>query len=463
MRSLTATDEFCDRRRSDEAAMLVHLPSTTPRPAAVDLLPDRRRLALRLALVAAVIGALALAVSSLPGLGEVRERLADASLGWLGVALVLQSASCLAFVAAFRGVFSRRLPWRLSYSVGMAAQGTNVLLPSGGAGGLALAAWALRRTGMPADRLARRTVAFYVLTSSVNFLTAAIAGSLLAVGILSGGDSLLLSAGPAGAALVVIAVVLALPRLLARLHPQQRSGRTGHALAAVDSALSGGIADARLLVRSGNPQIILGAIGFMALDVAALGAAFWAIGGLPPAGILLLAYVLGQLGGLIPLPGGVGGADGGLIAAFVLYGTPLGTAAAAVLAYRAFQLGLPALLGALAIVRLPAVLERAAGVTAPCVPPPPAPTRQRAAVGVPPTIAAWARGQAAAGCGLRWARIEAAQTPPIAPKTCACQEMWSCGSSPCSRTMPQTPTTSAPTARSTSRLLRIPRETRYVA
>ena len=65
--------------------------------------------------------------------------------------------------------------------------------------------------------------------------------------------------------------------------------------------------------------------------------------------MLLLAYVVGQLGDLIPLPGGVGGADGGLIAALVLYGTPLSSAAAAVLAYRAFQLGLPALLGGLAV------------------------------------------------------------------------------------------------------------------
>jgi uncharacterized membrane protein YbhN (UPF0104 family) len=368
-------------------SMSMHAPSTTPAPAAADLLADRRRLALRLALVAAVIGALGLAISSLPGLGEVRERLADASPGWLGLALALQAASCLAFVAVFRGVFCRRLPWRLSYAVGMAAQGTNVLLPSGGAGGLALAAWALRRTGMPADRLARRTVAFYVLTSSVNFFTAAIAGSLLALGILSGSDSLWLTAGPAGAAMLVIVTVLALPRLLARLRPQERGGRAGRVLVAVQSALSGGIADARLLVRTGNPQILAGAVGFMLLDVAALGAAFWAIGGLPPAGILLLAYVLGQLGGLIPLPGGVGGADGGLIAAFALYGTPLGTAAAAVLAYRAFQLGLPALFGALAIVRLPAVLQRAPDVGGLCSPLP-APARVPVRGGMGTAIAA---------------------------------------------------------------------------
>ena len=132
---------------------------------------------------------------------------------------------------------------------------------------------------------------------------------------------------------------------------------------------AGGVHDARLLVRSGNPQIIGGAIGFMAFDVAALAAAFAAIGVVPPIGVLLLAYVVGQLGNLIPLPGGVGGADGGLIAALVLYGTPLAGAAAAVLAYRAFQLGLPALLGGLAVLRLPGVVERAPDTGALCSPP----------------------------------------------------------------------------------------------
>ncbi len=339
-------------------------------PAAVALLPDRRRLALRVALAAGVLAAAALAVTSLPGLGDVRARLAEASLGWLVLALVLEIASVLACVVVFRGVFCRRLPWRLSYDVALAAQGTNVLLPSGGAGGLAVAAWALRRTGMPAERIGRRTVAFYLLTSVVNFATAAVAGALLAVGILAGGGSLAFTAGPALAAALVIAFVLALPRLLGNgAGARERTGRIGRALTWMRGALSGGVHDARLLVRSGNPQIIGGAIGYMAFDVAALAAAFAAIGEVPPIGVLLLAYVVGQLGNLIPLPGGVGGADGGLIAALVLYGTPLAGAAAAVLAYRAFQLGLPALLGGLAVLRLPSVVERAPDTGQLCSPP----------------------------------------------------------------------------------------------
>jgi uncharacterized membrane protein YbhN (UPF0104 family) len=334
--------------------------ATTSEPAAIaPLLPDRRRLGLRLALVAAVIGGLVLAVSSLPGLDEVRDRLASASPEWIALGLALQIGSVLSFILVFRGVYSRRLPWKTSLTVGLAAQGTNAVLPAGGASGLALGALALRRTGLPAEQLARRTVSLYVLTSSVNFLTSVIAGTLLATGILAGGPSLSMTAGPALASALFITGVLCLPRLLRATAARPREGRLGRVFGAGATALGGGITDARAIVRSGNVGAIAGALGYMVFDLAALTAAFAAIGEMPPIGVLALAYVLGQLGGLIPLPGGVGGADGGLIAALVLFGAPLAPAAAAVLAYRVFQLGLPALLGAVAMIRLPAVLERA--------------------------------------------------------------------------------------------------------
>lgn len=333
--------------------------ATSHEPAAVDLLPDRRRLGLRLAVVALVVGGLVIAVSSLPGLGDVRDRLSGASLGWLAAALGLQVASCLAFVVVFRGVYSHKMPWRVSYDVAMAAQGTNALLPAGGASGLALGGWALAKMGMPTAHVTRRTVSLYVLTSAVNFLTAVVAGGLLAFGILSGGGSVLLTAGPAALAAISIVAALALPRVLPTGGADESSSRLRRLTVSASVALSGGIDDSRAIVRSRNRLAIGGAVGYMLFDLAAISAAFAAIGDVPPIGVLMLAYVVGQLGGLIPLPGGVGGADGGLIAAFVLYGTPLGAAAAAVLAYRAFQLGLPALLGAIAVIRLPGVLRRA--------------------------------------------------------------------------------------------------------
>lgn len=113
-----------------------------------------------------------------------------------------------------------------------------------------------------------------------------------------------------------------------------------------------------MLVRTREPMVIPGAVGYLAFDVAALAAAFAAFGGGPPFAAFVFAYVVGQLGGLIPVPGGIGGTDGGLVAALPLYGSPLSQATAAVLAYSAFQLGIPAILGSIAFVQLRGTLAR---------------------------------------------------------------------------------------------------------
>jgi uncharacterized membrane protein YbhN (UPF0104 family) len=277
----------------------------------------------------------------------------------------------------------------------MAVQGTNVLLPAGGASGLAVGAWALDRMGEPRDRIAHRSVALFLITSSVNFVAAVLAGAGLALGLLPGDASLALTAGPAALAAVSIAMVLTLPRWLDRVEP--REGRIAGALATAAAALAAGVRESRTLVASGSVAIIGGAIGWMALDLAALSAAFAAVGSMPPLGILLLAYVVGQLGGLIPVPGGIGGADTGVIGAMVLYGTPLPDATAAVLAYRAFQLGVPALLGSIALLRLPGVVARAADgprvapARAPAATPTPLPARPATPLAFPARPAAAAQ------------------------------------------------------------------------
>jgi len=294
------------------------------------------------------------AVVTLPGLGDVRDRLAGANV-WLIVAVAaVEIGSCLAFVAAFRGTFSRRLSWRFSYEVGMSEQAANVLLPTGGAGGLALGAWALRRIGMPAERIGRRTVAFFLVTSSINFFAVIIAGVGLALGILPGEAALGLALIPAAGAAAALTAIALLPRLMdSGYRKGGGGGRIREALAAGRGHLAGGIRDAISLLSSGRPSVTLGAVGYMGLDVIALALAFAALGGGAPAlGAFVLAYAVGQLGGLVPLPGGVGGTDGGLILAFGLLGTPIAIATAAVIAYRVFQLGVPALLGLAAFAQL---------------------------------------------------------------------------------------------------------------
>jgi uncharacterized protein (TIRG00374 family) len=83
-----------------------------------------------------------------------------------------------------------------------------------------------------------------------------------------------------------------------------------------------------------------------------LWATFKAFGYSPPITIVLMAYLIGQLGGALPLPGGLGGIDGGLFGTFVLYGAPAATTAAAVLAYRVILFWLPLVIGAIAFVSL---------------------------------------------------------------------------------------------------------------
>src|SRR6188472_659414 len=169
----------------------------------------RRRL-VRLAGLLAVVGLIA---AFAPGLGELRDRLRDASPGWLVLAAVLEVLSCLSYVLMFRPVFCARMSRRTAFELAMSELAVGSLVPASGAAGLAFGAWALRRGGMPAGEIARRSVAFFLLKSSVNFVAVAALGTLMAVGVVGPDRSLWLTAVPAALSLAVIALVLAVPRI----------------------------------------------------------------------------------------------------------------------------------------------------------------------------------------------------------------------------------------------------------
>lgn len=302
-----------------------------------------------LAVLAAVVAG---AITSLPGLGTLRERFENANLAFVALAGIFKLASSLSNILAFRDVFCPKLSWRFSYRLGMAEQATNVLLPTGGAGGLALGAWALRRGGMSTEHIARRSVAFFVITSAPNFLCALILGPLLAIHLLSGSAPLVPTVAFSALATGSIAVAASLPMLLRRIRPRRADNGLRRKLGLGLDSLGNGIEDVAALLRSGRWRAIAGSIGYLAFDILAFAAAFAAFGTVPPLGPLVFGYVIGQLGGLIPLPAGVGGTDGGLIGAMVLYGASLSRAAAAVVIYRTFQVGIPSILGAIAFVRL---------------------------------------------------------------------------------------------------------------
>jgi uncharacterized protein (TIRG00374 family) len=150
----------------------------------------------------------------------------------------------------------------------------------------------------------------------------------------------------------VIAAVLVVPRLGVGDPAPPGAGRTRRATRQVRKALVGGTREAVQIVRSRNLLVITGALGYWAWDNAVLWATFHAFDYSPPIAVILMGYLIGQLGGLLPLPGGLGGIDGGLIGTLIVYGTPAAVTTAAVLVYRTILFWLPLLLGAAAFISL---------------------------------------------------------------------------------------------------------------
>jgi uncharacterized membrane protein YbhN (UPF0104 family) len=264
------------------------------------------------------------------------------------------------------------MSWKLSYQIGMSEQGANSVLSVSGAGGLALGAWALNRGGMSADQIGRKSVAFFFLTSLPNVVGVIVFAALYATGVLHHDRDPALVYGFGAAALVATLVVIALPRLLSTKTPERpltaRTGRIATALQFARSSLGQGIGDAVLLLRRRSPGVLFGAFGTMAFDMAVLGVCFRAFGQSPPLGVLVLGYLLGQLGGNLPTPGGIGGLDLGLIAVFVVFHQPLAATTAAVLVYHAISLWVPAALGSVAFVQLRRTLLREEKPAAMCSP-----------------------------------------------------------------------------------------------
>jgi uncharacterized membrane protein YbhN (UPF0104 family) len=310
------------------------------------------RLRRRIAIVLGALGALVLVALLAPGLDDVRDTLAGASPGWIVAGVALEVASCLSYVLMFRPVFCNRMPWRRSLQIGLAEVATGSILPASGAGGLALGAWVLHRGGMPADHIARRSVAFFIIKSSVNFVAVALIGTLMAVGLVGPHVSLVGTALPAALAVLVIVLVLLVPRLGPGAPPGADAGKLRRAVSATRRSLISGTSEAVQLVRARDLTLLAGALGYWAFDNVALLATYHAVGHTPPLSIVLMGYLIGQLGGLLPLPGGVGGIDGGLIGVLVLYGAAVAPTVAAVLAYRLILFWVPLIVGAPAFLTL---------------------------------------------------------------------------------------------------------------
>jgi putative heme transporter len=328
----------------------------------------RRRVVLFVIFIASAVAFLYFVLPKIAGLKDSWQRIEEGDPWWLVAGLIFESLSFLGYVLLFRGVYVRgetRLDWRESYQITMAGVAATRLFAAGGAGGLALTAWALRRSGLEAKIVACRMVAFMVLLYLVYMASLVIVGVGLYLGILAGGQDFAITIVPAILGAVTIIVFLGVSFLPAGFERRARGWSEGRGplarlagkLAAAPASLATGTRTAIDLVRARNP-LTLGAVMWWAFDILTLWAAFRAFGDAPAGGVIVMSYFVGMLGNLLPLPGGIGGVDGGMIGAFAAFGVNPGLAIVAVLAYRAFAFWLPTIPGALAYLQLRRTVHR---------------------------------------------------------------------------------------------------------
>jgi uncharacterized membrane protein YbhN (UPF0104 family) len=312
-----------------------------------------------LAIFFALVVALLLAV---PGLDEAADRIAHASVPWTLAALAFEVLSCLGYVVLFELVFGR-LGRSLSSRLSLAELAVNSVVSVSGLAGIALGAWVLRTKGISVERIAKRSVLIFVLTSAVNVGATLLIGVPMWLGLVAGTRDPLLTLLPAAAALATIAGTLAAAAWARRTAAARRSqhGRVAVALTALD----GGVYDALALIRAHDWRL-LGAIGYWLFDNLVLYVCLVGLGASPSLWVVAMAYLVGMLANSLPVPGGFLAVEGGLVGMLLLFHVrPAGLVVAAVIVYRAISLWVPAVIGSIAFLSLRREIGRPlAGVAA---------------------------------------------------------------------------------------------------
>jgi uncharacterized membrane protein YbhN (UPF0104 family) len=302
-----------------------------------------------LAILVAIVVGLLLAV---PGLHGVAKAVRHMSVGWLLVAIGLEILSCLGYVLAFLQVFDRA-PIRYGARVALSELAFGAAVSLGGAGSIAVGAWLLVERGGEPTRVAERSAVLFLLTSAINVVTLMLAGFGLYFGILSGPRDPLLSLVPALVATAALIFFLLLPQFSERLAAGRRPGKIRTLLIEVAASIR---QTEQLLV---TPDWrLIGAVAFLWCDIGVLAACFAAAGPVPPLAVIVLAYQIGYLSNLVPVPGNIGILDGSLVGMFVLFGVSATLATAATVVYHAIALWVPAMWGTVAFLILRRTRDR---------------------------------------------------------------------------------------------------------
>jgi len=330
-----------------------------------------RRLVQTVLVVFVLLGCIYFLFPKLVGLGDALSRLDEADPLWIAVAIGFNVVAYATYIALFKAVVggdALRLKWAETYEINMAGVAATLLFSAGGAGGIALTYWALRKAGMRRRDVARRMVAFITLHYAFYPLALIAFGVLLRTGVLEGKDSVELTIVPAAVAglLILIAILIALipPDLERRLAPYAHGEKARSFLesaAKVPATVGEGFRFALGLFAhpSRGGLAVLGAAGFWAASIGVLWASFHAFGVQVPLAVVVQGFFLGMVANLFPLaPAGVGAVDAGMIGAFVLFGIPETAVFPAVLVFRLVAFWMPIPPGIIAFIQLRKTVHR---------------------------------------------------------------------------------------------------------
>ena len=299
--------------------------------------------------------AVALVLKLIPSLNEALSSLEHVGWQWVVGAFALETFSEMGFVLSWRSIVDpedllsregggRRTGVRAAW----AQLGGGTLIPGGSLGGVGVGAWILHHFGMPKQLIAEREFNLSFLNTAVDALALVVFGTALATGVLSGAHKLTLTLLPAALAGLGIVAALLIARRATRLPERLHSNhpKIANSIATLADAVND---TDRLLFHRAGAKSVLGALGYLWLDVLVLWSAFVAIHAHPAPGfgVVLMAYIIGALGGSIPLPAAIG-TIGGMVGMFILYGVGHNAAVAAVLLYQAIGLLVPLIGGGIA-------------------------------------------------------------------------------------------------------------------
>lgn len=308
-----------------------------------------RRVAIGIAVIVALFVAFRLLAPHVGFLEDTWQKVRQGDPVWVIVAVVLEVFSFVGYVWVFNATARRsglRLPRFTSWRIVLAGVAATRLLATAGAGGIASTTFALRRHGLDA-RHAGSTVAAQIAIVYVWFIVLiAVTGAVLFV---FGRGHAAITIVPAGiATLILVVAFLGRPGLRKLADASgHREGKIARALAAVPAMLDEGIHTVSKLVRERDLAIVGGALWWVA-DAGVLWAACHAFGASPNMLDILMAYLLGQVANLLPIPGGLG-VEAGLLGMLIAFGVPGGVAVLASLLQRLISTWLPAVPGALAL------------------------------------------------------------------------------------------------------------------